>query len=289
MAAFGDRRDIRIRRGGRMIRARRACLALVLIVCGLAPTSGQASESVSREALLQQGLNSFDEAVAVARDNPNQARQHWLAALEAFRAVRDSGVRSAALEYNIGNTYLRLGDVGRAIIHYRRAERIQPRSRSLQINLDQARQQVQPRIVAETGGSLPASLLLWNGRSTLWERVWGTAGLSLAGWIGLAFALRGRVRPAAVVACGTAIALSLIAAASMVVELRDGERHPPAVVVAVDLVLRTGRGEGYEPAIRERLGSGVEVRVLQERAGWVEVQLGNGIRGWLPETAIERV
>lgn len=258
----------------------------VLVLCGGMATLCPAKDSVPLEALLQRGLNSFDEGVTVARDDPGQARQHWLAALEAFRAVREAGVRSAALEYNIGNTFMRLGDVGRAIVHYRRAERLQPRNRSLQINLDQARQQVQPRIAAESG---PAWPLFWTGRTTLWERVWMTGALSVAGWFGLAFALRARANSAVVAICIASILLSLAVSASAILELRGELLRPPAVVIAGDQVLRSGRGEGYEPAIQGRLGAGVEVRVVQERGGWVEIELRNGIRGWLPETVIERV
>lgn len=247
-------------------------------------------ETISREQakqLIQSGLSAFDEAIAAARENPALARQRWQDALSSFLAVRESGVRNAAIEFNIGNTYARLGDVGRAILHYRRAERINPRGRSLQINLDQVRQQVAPRITAENSG--PLSMILgWSDRATLWERVWLTGAFTAVGWIGLWLGLRYHYAPVTTLS-SVGIAVGLLVAASAIIELREDAVEPPVVLVSGMQTLRTGRGEGYEPAIKEQLGAGVEARVVQSRADWAEIRLGNGIRGWLPESAIERV
>lgn len=269
---------------------RRGRVNSVLLVIALTAASGAASiaadEILPRDELsrrLQSGLGLFDGAVASLRDDPDRARQQWQDSLGEFLAVRNAGVRSAALEFNIGNTYARLGDIGRAVLHYRRAERINPRARSLQINLDQTRQQVTPRFTVAGGG-----VFSWVQRTTQWERVYLAGGTSIIGWIALAMGLR--FRRTSGISLGVAmIVIALVSASTVAIELRSAALEPPVVVVIGDQVLRAGRGDGYDAVIKERLGAGVELRMIESRGDWSEVRLPNGIVGWLPDRAIERV
>ncbi|MBL8878598.1 MAG: hypothetical protein JNG88_05710 [Phycisphaerales bacterium] len=263
------------------------CAALTLMALSAAVLGADpAADEIQQR--IHAGLNAFDAAVSAMREDPARAREHWQDALSDFLAVRNAGVRSAALEFNIGNTYARLGDIGRAVLHYRRAERINPRGRSLQINLDQARQQVTPRLAWPNGSAGLFGMMAWAERTTLWERVFIAGGLSLAGWAALAIGLRLR-RSGATAAGLVCVVISLIVAGSAALDLRAAALEPPAVLVTGDQVLRGGRGDGYEPVIKERLGAGVEVYVIDTRGDWCEVRLSNDICGWLPGSALERV
>ena len=112
--------------------------------------------------------------------------------------------------------------------------------------------------------------------------------LSVVGGLLLFAWLRWRVRW--VLALGFASAVCALAAGTSIGwQVRSETRYPHAVVVGEDVHLRLGRGEGSDLALKQSLGPGVELRILGQRADWVEVRLGNGETGWLPAVAVERV
>ena len=50
--------------------------------------------------------------------------------------------------------------------------------------------------------------------------------------------------------------------------------------------LRTGNSDEYPRRQDARLPAGVELKVLNERGGWLHVELANGVAGWVPLTPI---
>jgi len=83
-----------------------------------------------------------------------------------------------------------------------------------------------------------------------------------------------------------AVSLAVVGLISLCafLEWRDNQRNAakPVVVVSQHTVLRRGNGEDYPPRIPAALSPGAEVRRLFERHGWLQVELANGIVGWLP-------
>jgi tetratricopeptide (TPR) repeat protein len=80
-----------------------------------------------------------------------QKAHQYISALEAYKsgdyqsavtgleAIAQSGVHSGALYYNLGNAYLKNGDIGRAILWYERSAQLIPKDPDLRFNLDYAR------------------------------------------------------------------------------------------------------------------------------------------------------
>lgn len=256
-----------------------------------APASAGAARAMSpqrQREVLRQALSAFDEAVATGRTDPARARELYQQAAAGFHALADAGVRNPALEYNLGNTYVRLGELGPALLHYRRAQRLAPRDAKLAANLAHARRQVEPFIAPPGGERLWRRLLFWHYATSSRERFWAAAVLNGAGWLLLLVRLR---RPVGgLVAVGTALmVLGLACSLSLAWELRGEARAPAAVVITPGSVLRLGRGEGYEPALGQPLGAGMELRLLQQRGDWVEVRLANDQTGWLPAAVVARI
>src|SRR6266700_7137667 len=60
-----------------------------------------------------------------------------------YQKLIQAGRVSAALYFNLGNSFFKSGQIGRAIAAYRQAERITPRDPDLRANLRFARNQIQ--------------------------------------------------------------------------------------------------------------------------------------------------
>lgn len=260
---------------------------LLLLLAGTSRLAAAERAERLRE-LLRGALDAFDQAVSASRSNPSRAEQLYRRAAADFEALAASGVRNASLEYNLGNTYFRLGDLGRAVLHYRRALRLDPRHTDASANLEYVRQRVKPYLSPTAGTELTRRLLFWQYGTSRQQRFWAAAIFSAAGWLLLLLRLRWPSGPLLVAAL-TCISLGLANGGLIAWELRSEQLEPAAVLVRGEHVLRRGRGEAYEPARSEALGPGVELRVLEERAGWVRVRLRNDETGWLPAQAVERV
>jgi len=61
-------------------------------------------------------------------------------AIANYLVILDQDIESAALYYNLGNAYFKSGDIGRAVLNYRRALRLAPSDEDIVNNLEFVRQ-----------------------------------------------------------------------------------------------------------------------------------------------------
>jgi tetratricopeptide (TPR) repeat protein len=67
-------------------------------------------------------------------------------AVDSFNNVLKNGEQSAAVYYNLGNAYYKLGQIGRAVLNYERAKRLSPRDPDILYNLEIAQLRVVDKI-----------------------------------------------------------------------------------------------------------------------------------------------
>ena len=258
---------------------------------GLCRFRVSAADTLSPERqneLLQSALTAFDQAVAVSRESPQKASELYRQAASNFEALVESGVQNESIEFNLGNSYFRLKDLGRAILHFRRAALHAPGEPRVAANLAYAREKVEPQITATGEMQLVDRLMFWNRNVSRGARFWIATIASVVGWCMLLSHLRWK-KPA-LLWCGAAsVLLGLANATTVYVELHREQHTPAAVVIAPNTVLRQGRGEGYEPTLKQSLGPGVELTLIDRRADWCEVRLVSGQAGWLPAAAIATI
>ncbi len=232
---------------------------------------------------------TFDEATrlyreaAAAEGDRRKELYREAARLYAGLAARDPNGR---VLYDLGNARFRLGQLGRAIAAYRRAERLLPRHRPTRANLAYARD------LAPGGGPGPkphpaaAAFLFWHYALSLAESEALAAALFLA-FIGIMTARRfveGRARrrlSAPAIALGALFAVLALSSVAKLAHAPSGE----GVIVAAEARVRS------EPSGRAvdlfTLREGAEVRVTGRSGGWARVVAGADRRGWVESRAIE--
>ncbi len=218
--------------------------------------------------------------VARAGEGPADAKAAYDAgrfaeAAQMYEAAIGVHGGQASLHFNLGNVRYREGDLGRAVLEYRRAWRLAPRDADVAANL---------KVALDLGGApLPtAPWYLWPlERISLSEsRLLAAAGwwmgllLLAASWFwrrGPAAALR---RLAA--ACGIACAAGLA-----------GVRHW-RTLDAEHVVTATGISALYAPlegaSSHFTVPRGAIVEALEEQGPWLKIRLA-GREGWIPSTA----
>jgi tetratricopeptide (TPR) repeat protein len=238
------------------------------------------------------------EAAAAAAAEPSEIldtgnaayrRGDYAGAATAYEELRSAGHGSADLLYNLGNAYLKGGDLGRAIANYERALLLAPRDTDLRDNLDLARE----RCVDKAPDRSLALLGLASGAlRRVTPNEWALAFvcsyvLLLATWVAPTFRPSAR-RWAGVprLPLALAVALSLIGLRAWSEHARPRSR---AVVVArshtSEVTVRSGPGESYIGEFS--LHPGTVVRIIEEREGWLKIAFSPSLRGWAETNGFE--
>lgn len=268
----------------------RGVLALLLFAV-LAPRGVMARSADPRVQTLEAASEQFRLGAAMLAEEPIKAREHLRAAAAGFEQLAASGPATGALHYNLGNAYLLAGDLGRAILNYRRAERLTPHDENLQENLSIARTRVASRIEATAQSRLREALSFWH--EAIPPR--GRFGVFLAAWAiawGLVLwrVLGGSSAPVGWWPAGAAAVVAVGSFASLAFEFRARAADQSAVITAEQTIGRKGPDAGaYEPSFTEPLHSGVELQIVERRPGWVLARLADGRETWIDAAAVEPV
>jgi hypothetical protein len=215
----------------------------------------------------------------------NQANQEFSAGkFEQARAdysqLAGTGKVSPELFYNLGNTYLKLEDKGRAVLNFKRALALAPGFEPAKHNLN---------LILQTAGAGQEEETL-AGWLANYPNVWMLGG-SIFFWV-LAYAgylwfIWPRFRPIAKIVLAVAVPCAMVCIA-VAFWVGDGVRSPDlAVVINPSVDLRSGPANGSRVAVT--IGLGESVHLLSERGAWDLCQTAAGIVGWLPANAIERL
>ena len=201
-------------------------------------------------------------------------------AVELYSQLLAAGWRAPALYYNLGNAQYRVGDIGAAVLAYRRAQHLAPRDRTARRNLD--------FVLAETA-ALEPGLAWWTRRLQL---------LSLGEWVGvatvawwlLAFHLAGHWWSAGQrrtwrgLACFWMLVV-LLAMAGLYQRL-DLQWRPAYVITASGLEALFAPLDNATAHFS--LPKGSTVRIMGGATGWYRVRLDQR-EGWVRQNVGERV
>lgn len=275
-------------------RRRFILLVLLLASCGLAQSAESAignpqSEREDLYVLLNEANTAFQQANAVTSD-PDKARPLYTQAILLYEKIIAQGhVRNARLYYNLGNAYFLSDDIGRAILNYRRALQLDGADVNVRNNLAFARRQRLDKVSVEAEKRVLETLFFWHYDFSLRTKFF-LACLFFAGLCGAATAIVWLGRgPALTTTAVLAGLLCLGLTISVGVETHRRGAVAYGVVTAPEIVARQGDGPNYAPRFEDPLHAGTEFELLEQRPGWLHIELADGSDAWIPDTAAERV
>ena len=259
----------------------RPTLILIMFLNAVCVSSVSGADLSREEAvlLIQEGNRFFEAGTALLDENPTRAGELFSDALLHFeRAIREGGISNGKLYYNVANTYFRLGDLGRAILNYRRALRLRPLDSNLHQNLDYARSKREDRIARTENRRAMALVLFWHYNLPFWIKgVVFTVCFALL-WIAAAFRLLYK----------RAVFLWLVGAAALCAAIFLGSlvadsvgRRDEGVIITETVIARKGNAETYQPSFSEPLHAGTEFTIIEARGDWSYIELLDGRRTWI--------
>ncbi len=212
--------------------------------------------------------------------NRSYAQGQFAEAIQGYEEIRQSGLASPALLFNLGNACLKADQIGKAIACYRIGLRIAPRDRDMRANLKLARARI--GTPAAPGES---RWWAWLGWLTLDE--W-TLAAAASFWAWLILAAAGLWNPARPApwrrATWTLAGATLALAIGLALAAHRHFRSAGAVVVIDDASARYGPLE--EARIHFHLRDGAEVRILDRQNDWLQARDAAGRIGWLQSSQL---
>lgn len=247
---------------------------LGFVLALVAPDRSLAGTSADWHAAFDRGMSAYESG-------------DFEAAQTAFREILEDGVDDAVVHYNVANASFKVGKLGEAIFHYRKAKALAPRDEDVEANLEYAR-----FLARDTTEGTPTDETrseTWASRLTPEEIFrWtphGFAAACVLGIVGLFVPSRLRKPTRQLAMAG--LVLWAVAATSSAVLAAWNARDPEGVVLAKSVDVRTGPATNLPVAFV--LHEGAEVTIQGTRGSWVEIALSRELHGWVEESGIARL
>ena len=195
--------------------------------------------------------------------------------------VKEEGIHNGHLFYTLGNSWFMAGDIGRAILNYRRAEQFLPHDADVQNNLKAALELRTDLIPEKEPSPLVARLLGWHLNTSTTFRWWLFTAVWLLFWGAWFWKERSSKKEPRIVWVATGL-LSALLLASLITESVMRSRARPGVIIAKEVLARKGDGNRYAPAFLDPLHAGTEFQGLEVRNQWRHIRLADGQTCWIP-------
>ncbi len=223
-----------------------------------------------------------DYSNEAVRANSLYVEKKYAASAQAYESLIEKRVQNGYLYYNLGNTYIRMGKTGPAILNYIRAQKWIPRDENLEANLKFAIQQTRDKIELPPPGTLNV-LFFWVNDLNFNELIAFTIGLNFIFWISLTLWMYFRT-PTLKIACNTLLCFLLLSFVSIGVKIKNESDLRLGVVLAKDVKVKSGRAE--DAVTLFQLHEGTLVTITDKHDNWLEVRLNDEQKGWVPKGSL---
>ena len=259
-----------------------------LLLWSWATLAGAALTPEQRSVLFTEGNEAF--RLGNAEADPTQRRLQYDQAILRFEKIIQAGeIQNPKLYYNLANACLLNDQIGKAILNYRRALRLDESDTDIQKNLAFARTRRIDRVAVQTEKKVLQTLFFWHYDVPLSARFFLMClsfGLSCV--MGMVMVLRGFSSQRAVLGVlGGILVLSFLG--SVLIEVTQQNQTAEGVILAEEVIARQGDGNNYPPSFKDPLHAGTEFVLLEARSSWMQIRLSDGSEGWIPSQAAESI
>ncbi len=211
-------------------------------------------------------------------------------ALDNYEKILDEGYESNALYYNLGNSYYKIGALGKAILNYERALKLNPSDEDARYNLKIANARIIDKI-----NPVP-KFFLTEWKDALLD-LFSVQTLALI--VAVLFALllltiflfrygkTPSVRKSGFVLGSiifVALALALFLYYGKAQEIRNDKY---GIILAKEVTVRTSPDENAKAAFI--IHEGTKILVEDKVGDWVNIKLADGKKGWLKKETFELI
>ena len=246
-------------------------LIIVAVMALLPLGSGFSSEPRTEEELFFRSNQAYKEG-------------NFSKAIEGYRELIRSGMKSGHLYYNLGNACFRLNNLGKAILYYERAHLFIPRDADLNFNLGYARDQTQDALPQSR--SFIGLTFFWLDSLSRSELVLCFAVVNLIIWLVLLARLFHRPEWTYYLIFFLLI-LWLLAGSSLGLKWYQEATDNRAVIIEEEINVLAGPDSN--DTVLFQLHEGTIVCHERSEDGWSLIRLPDEKRGWVRAGTVERI
>jgi tetratricopeptide (TPR) repeat protein len=215
-----------------------------------------------------------------------QENKAFSAAIKDYESLLTTEQTSAAVYNNLGLAYASENQVGKAILSFERALRIEPDNKDMQNNLLAAQQRIQENIPGQPSLGI---LAFWkNLYQTFSANVWAVLVLLLT--FGVAYCLYENMLNQKKSFLRPLLLLIPLVLFSLVLGLQRKaaeQNQDQAIVIKRQIGLRKLPDLASDEI--ELITEGVKIQIIEQRESWVKISLPNSLIGWIPLSMVERI
>jgi len=217
-------------------------------------------------------------------------KENYQAAVNCYEALLQKG-EAAAIYYNLGNSYFKLDQLGKAILNYERAALLHPSDEDIQFNLAMARSKTVDKLKPSNLGFFTS---MWQGvRNVLSSSAWAHLAVAfflimLSGIAIYAFSKRLFLRKLSFYAAIVFLFFTIISNMMSSQQKKKRIEQNYAIVLVPNITAHSTPDESGTALFLLHEGHKVMIKDASMEA-WVEVAIEDGNTGWVPVSAIEKI
>ena len=208
-------------------------------------------------------------------------------AISNYEQILENGETSAALYYNLANSYYKLNNLAPSIYYYEKALQLNPNDSDIKNNLEIA----QNLVIDEVSGTQSSGLFgLWQNSGSIFSfNGWGWAAIIFSFLFAVLFViyyfsnktLAKRILFSVAMFCIVLAVFSLIFAFQQKSRVSNNDY---AIIFSQEAPVRD------EPTLRSAesfyLHEGTKIKVIERYQDWIKFELPNGLQGWMDKDEV---
>lgn len=231
--------------------------------------------------LCEEVNHQFDSA------NEHYRKGEYDKALAIYEQIMKNGYVSADLYYNLGNVYLKLGNIPASILFYERAKRLSPNDEDIDFNLKLANLKVVDKI-----DPIPMFFLVewWNSISNIFNSYNWSIITIICSWIFVLSVLIFRLIKISMIKKLTipviiiSVLITLFTFSFSYTQYKYENDNTVGIIFSHNVSVKSSPDEtGTDLFV---IHEGVKVKILDTVNNWKKIRLADGKVGWIPSEHI---
>lgn len=240
---------------------------------------GDPKSKISRDEAIKLFTDANEKYLQAAKcitaKNNQEAELKLKEAALQYETILTHGFEHGQIYYNLGNTYYRKGELGRAILNYRKAQRLIPRNADLNANLKLVKNSIEDKELPNEIPVVIRKMFFWFFLLSVNELIVAAVFLYIVFMTLVFFLIILKYGWLKRFMIGFAVGL-FIAVVSVGIKIYREQGVNHGVITTTKCQVRYGPGEEYEPKFE--IHDGAECLIEGEKDDWYNVYVYVGVK-----------
>ncbi len=233
-------------------------------------------------AICKDSKSLFQEA------NTHYSQQEYATAIKLWEDIITNGDQTSEVYYNLGNAYYKIGEIGKAVVNYERAKKLDPEDEDIDYNLKLAYKETIDKIeplpkvfYKEWWESMVVSTSIDHRAILFVTLLWVTLVIFIVYKFTAVVIVKKALFFVLIISLLTSITLGYLT----YVQNLHLSQHREAIIINTSVYVKGSPDEDAQNVFM--LHEGTKVEVLDAISDWRKIKIANGNVGWTMNSELE--